>query len=114
MAPNSLDALCRRYAIDNSRRDKHGALLDAELLAEVYLELIGGRQASFALAHIPNVRPLLGPQEGARILRPRPLLPRLTQPEIAAHANMVETLGREALWLNWLKPAAGMPATASG
>ena len=47
---NSLDALCRRYGIDNSRRTKHGALLDSELLAEVYLELIGGRQASFGLA----------------------------------------------------------------
>ena len=46
MGPNSLDALCKRYGIDNSRRDKHGALLDAELLAEVYLELIGGRQAA--------------------------------------------------------------------
>ena len=50
MGPNSLDALCKRYGIDNSRRDKHGALLDAELLAECYIELIGGRQAALMLA----------------------------------------------------------------
>src|SRR5918995_4926172 len=49
MGPNSLDALCRRYGIDNSRRTKHGALLDSELLAEVYIELIGGKQAALIL-----------------------------------------------------------------
>ena len=49
MGPNNLDALCKRHGIDNSRRDKHGALLDAELLAEVYLALIGGRQTAMQL-----------------------------------------------------------------
>ena len=49
MGPNSLDALCRRYGIDNSHRTKHGALLDSELLAEVYIELIGGKQAALGL-----------------------------------------------------------------
>ena len=49
MGPNSLDALCRRYGVDNSHRTKHGALLDSELLAEVYIELIGGRQTAFGL-----------------------------------------------------------------
>ena len=49
MGPNSLDALCRRYGIDNSHRTKHGALLDSELLAEVYVELIGGKQAALVL-----------------------------------------------------------------
>ncbi|TIW76912.1 MAG: DNA polymerase III subunit epsilon, partial [Mesorhizobium sp.] len=49
MGPNSLDALCRRYGIDNTRRTKHGALLDSELLAEVYIELIGGKQAALVL-----------------------------------------------------------------
>ena len=49
-AQASLDALCRRFEVDNSSRDKHGALLDAELLSEVYLQLIGGRQPDFELA----------------------------------------------------------------
>ena len=49
MGPNSLDALCKRYGIDNSRREKHGALLDSELLAEVYIELIGGKQSALSL-----------------------------------------------------------------
>ena len=52
MGPNSLDALCRRYGIDNSHRTKHGALLDSELLAEVYIELIGGKQAALSLESV--------------------------------------------------------------
>ena len=54
MGPNSLDALCRRYGIDNSHRTKHGALLDSELLAEVYIELIGGKQAALVLETVPE------------------------------------------------------------
>ncbi len=57
MGPNSLDALCRRYGIDNSHRTKHGALLDSELLAEVYLELIGGKQGALGLEIIQQPRP---------------------------------------------------------
>ena len=95
--PNSLDALCRRYGIDNSNRTKHGALLDSELLAEVYLELIGGRQPNLTLveeAEIGDenfVARTAGP-------RPTPLASRLTTAEKEAHAAFVATLGPDALW----------------
>ncbi len=72
--PNSLDALCSRYKIDNSSRTKHGALLDAELLAEVYLELLGGRQAALGLAGesgAPGGARATGPLKPAHA-RPRP------------------------------------------
>jgi DNA polymerase-3 subunit epsilon len=98
-AANSLDALCKRYGIDNSRRDKHGALLDAELLAEVYLELIGGRQATLVLASGPSkTSPVVWSAPGIR-QRPRPLPPRLTDAEREAHAALVSELGKDALWL---------------
>ena len=58
MGPNSLDALCKRYGIDIAKRTKHGALLDSELLAGVYLELIGGRQIALTLPKTDNVRQL--------------------------------------------------------
>ena len=74
--PNGLDHLCARYGIDNSRRTKHGALLDAELLAEVYVELIGGRQASLILVEAGRSAASAG--NGAIVLpRPVPLKPRL-------------------------------------
>lgn len=98
-SPANLDALCRRFGVDNSGREKHGALLDAELLAEVYLELIGGRQPDFALAGGPGRR---GPQAvGAGYAppsRPRPLASRLTEAEAAAHAAFIDGLGEGALW----------------
>jgi DNA polymerase III subunit epsilon len=98
-APSSLDALCRRFGVDNSAREKHGALLDSEILAEVYLELIGGRQPDFALSIAPDPR-AGGPAEGWRLpARPRPLPPRLTAEEAAAHAAFVESLGEGAIWL---------------
>lgn len=100
-AQNSLDALCRRFAVDNSGREKHGALLDSELLAEVYLELIGGRQPDFALAAGGNGRQGNDVEiEGGWKPRPRPrqLSPRLTEAEIARHAEFVETLGEAPLW----------------
>jgi DNA polymerase-3 subunit epsilon len=107
MGPNSLDALCRRYGIDNARRTKHGALLDSELLAEVYIELIGGKQAALGLdsATAPaqgreNVRQI----EIIVVQRPSPLPSRLSEAERDAHAGMVATLGEKALWL---KVAAG-------
>ncbi|NNE21606.1 MAG: DNA polymerase III subunit epsilon, partial [Rhizobiales bacterium] len=81
MGPNSLDALCKRYNVDNAMRDLHGALLDSELLAQVYLELIGGRQQSLTLVD------LKGGNEGENIQatavrpRPKPLAPRLSQAE---------------------------------
>lgn len=96
-SPASLDALCRRFGVDNSGREKHGALLDSELLAEVYLELIGGRQPDFALAST-----ITRDTEKASAWRPRPrpapLPPRLTPEEAAAHAVFVDGLGDGAIW----------------
>jgi DNA polymerase III subunit epsilon len=100
-AQNSLDALCRRFGIDNSAREKHGALLDSELLAEVYLELMGGRQPDFALGVIRGGRSETGPAVAADWTpppRPRPLDPRITAAESEAHAAFVAELGPEALW----------------
>ena len=94
-AQASLDALCRRFAIDNSARTKHGALLDAKLLSEVYLELIGGRQAGFDLAAAPGV--LQVAIDAVRRFRPpRPHAPSIA--ELAAHAALVARL-KEPLWL---------------
>jgi DNA polymerase-3 subunit epsilon len=94
-AQASLDALCRRFAIDNSARTKHGALLDAELLSEVYLELIGGRQAGFDLATARGVQQAAA--AAVRRFRPaRPHVPSVA--ELAAHAALVGRL-REPLWL---------------
>jgi DNA polymerase-3 subunit epsilon len=100
-AQASLDALCRRFGIDNSGRELHGALLDSELLAEVYLELIGGRQPDFALAvSAAATVPAVG-ETGPWRPRPRPvpLPPRITPEEEAAHDAFVRTLGEGALWL---------------
>jgi len=99
MAPNSLDALCKRYGIDNSRRRKHGALLDAELLSEVYIELIGGKQPALTLADVPRDRQAAA-AAARRLIAPRPhaLPPRLTLQEIADHEQMIESLGAASLW----------------
>jgi DNA polymerase III subunit epsilon len=99
MASNSLDALCKRFGIDLSRRKKHGALLDSELLAEVYLELIGGRQTAFGLA-TPTTIKRATEVTGGTIARARPLpLPsRLSETERAAHAALVIALGEKSLW----------------
>lgn len=96
--PNSLDALCRRYGVDNTKRTKHGALLDSELLAEVYLELIGGRQAALSLSAGPASRRLEAVATTTVVRRSRSLAPRLSQAERAAHADFVATLGDKALW----------------
>jgi len=101
MGPNSLDALCRRYGIDNSHRSKHGALLDSELLAEVYVELIGGKQAALILDSVAARGAVaVAAAEIVIAARPAPLPPRLSEAERAAHAKMVETLGEKALWLH--------------
>lgn len=97
-ASNRLDDLCARYGIDNSRRTKHGALLDAELLAEVYAELMGGRQASLVLAPVETRRIEIEVEEITVSARPEPLLPRLTEADIVAHASFIESLGEKALW----------------
>ena len=99
--PNSLDALCRRYGIDNSHRTKHGALLNSELLAEVYIELIGGKQTTLVLESVPEQR-RAGDESRIAIVvigeRPRPLLPRLSEAELIAHAALVAELGEAAIW----------------
>jgi DNA polymerase III subunit epsilon len=99
-AQASLDALCRRFGIDNSARTLHGALLDSEILAEVYLELIGGRQPDFVLSVSAEVTVM---SSDAAVWRPRPrpvaLPPRITETEAEAHAAFVATLGEGALWL---------------
>ncbi|QFT58270.1 DNA polymerase III subunit epsilon [Sulfitobacter sp. THAF37] len=97
-SPASLDALCRRFNIDNSSRTLHGALLDSEILAEVYLELIGGRQPDFALSAQPERRADQPHVEWSPKPRPRPLPSRLSEQESAAHAEFVGKLGDDALW----------------
>jgi DNA polymerase III subunit epsilon len=99
MAPNSLDALCKRFGIDNSKRTKHGALLDSELLAEVYLELVGGRQTALGLA-APTERRQSNVVMTERTARQRPeaLPSRLSETERAAHAALVKELGEKSLW----------------
>ena len=110
-APASLDALCQRYGIDNSRRTKHGALLDAEILAEVYAELTGGRQTSLIFTG-PATRGWGGASFVARAPRPVPLPSALTTDEAERHAAFVRDLGRDAVWHRYL-PAAEPRAVAS-
>ena len=93
----SLDALCKRFSIDTSARTLHGALLDSELLAEVYLELLGGRQRGLGLA-VSSGHGSTGREQWTVPPRPRPLAPRLTEAERAAHAAFVAELGPGALW----------------
>ncbi|MCT4555089.1 MAG: DNA polymerase III subunit epsilon [Pelagimonas sp.] len=99
-SPASLDALCRRFGIDNSSRTLHGALLDSEILAEVYLELIGGKQPDFALAPVAKRNAAGGNDADWRPgPRPNPLPDRVSEKEKAAHAAFVEKLGEDAIWL---------------
>jgi DNA polymerase-3 subunit epsilon len=126
-AQASLDALCRRFGVDNSGREKHGALLDTELLAEVYLELMGGRQQGLVLDPAPTITPPVA-QTGVRAVapaggvqpagqssapgratpaeagyrappRPHPLPPLITQAEQAAHDAFIAEMGDRALWV---------------
>ena len=99
--PNRLDDLCTRYGIDNSRRTKHGALLDAEILAEIHLELIGGRQASLILHG--GDREGYPARNGSAAVppRPTPLIPRLSEAERESHARFVASLGGNAIWLDY-------------
>ena len=100
MGPNSLDALCRRYGIDNSGRTKHGALLDSELLADVYVELIGGRQHGLAIDQEAK-------NDGEKVIhaststakpRPNPLSSRLSEEEKAAHVAFTAGLSGDVIW----------------
>lgn len=110
MGPNSLDALCRRYGIDSSRRTKHGALLDSELLAEVYIELIGGKQAALVLETSTTITV----ETDISVVkvsyqRPRPLEPRISPLEADAHAAMVAKLGEGSAWSKLLGPEQPAP-----
>jgi DNA polymerase III subunit epsilon len=100
-APCSLDALCKRYGVDLSEREKHGALLDCRLLAAVYVELVGGHQARLDFAVNGAQAVVFG--AGAQAVKPRerPLASRLTAAEIEAHRAFVATLGTDALWLRY-------------
>jgi DNA polymerase-3 subunit epsilon len=97
---NSLDALCKRYKISLAEREKHGALIDAELLAAVYLELLGGKERGLDLT--PRAAPVPVAATSARTAygpRPRPLAPRSTAAERAAHAEFVrQALKDKAVW----------------
>jgi DNA polymerase-3 subunit epsilon len=94
---NKLDDLCARYKIDNSKRTKHGALLDAELLAEVYIELTDARQTTLGLVATGSRIVTVGGRTASRA-RPTPLPPRISDEERIAHAAFVATLGDAALW----------------
>jgi DNA polymerase-3 subunit epsilon len=99
-SPASLDALCRRFGIDNSSRTLHGALLDSEILAEVYLELVGGRQPDLVLSGSSVKKSADGsaPLDCRPSERPTPLASRLSETEKAAHEKFIATFGVEALW----------------
>ena len=101
----NLDALCRLYGIDNSKRTLHGALLDSEILADVYLELIGGRQVAFALsakAEAEAARAADGktPKKVA-LARPTPLPPRIDATAQEAHESFIEKMGDKAIWAKY-------------
>jgi DNA polymerase-3 subunit epsilon len=106
--PNTLDALCKRYGIDNSKRTKHGALMDSLLLADVYVELLGERQATLGLATsrsggatnaIANTA-----ARGLAAVRPTPLPPRITPEDEERHRQFVAQLGANAIWNRYLPP----------
>ncbi|MFG1416671.1 DNA polymerase III subunit epsilon [Xanthobacter sp. V0B-10] len=112
-ASNRLDDLMNRYGIDSSRRVKHGALLDAELLAEVYSELLGGRQASLmGLVEETSEAPRLVVEAKAVRPRPAPLPSRVSAEEGQAHAAFVASLGEKALWLKYAPPEDAKPDEA--
>ena len=98
-AQNSLDALCRRFNIDNSGRQKHGALLDSEILAKVYLELVGGRQPDFSLSLVgqTNSNNHVDNSIGT-LLRPNKLKSLITDSEKEAHNAFIKLLGTSAMW----------------
>lgn len=111
--PNSLDALCKRYGIDNSKRIKHGALMDSLLLAGVYVELLGERQTTLELS-AKGARPVT--RSAAKVAaqpRPVPLPERVTREDLEAHRAFVETLGDKAIWKRLEGVCASPEAKAS-
>jgi len=107
---NSLDALCDRYRIDRSSRLKHGALLDAEILVEIYGELTGGRQRSLSFDDKPEAGGVAIVLAERRIGPRPPRLARLSPEEAEAHARHVAALGEAALWLFYQRSEALRPA----
>jgi DNA polymerase III subunit epsilon len=103
--PNTLDALCKRFGVDISNRSKHGALIDSELLAGVYIELLGERQAALVLraegASAETAR--AGRQKPAKP-RPTARIPAVTDADIERHRAFVETLGTDPIWRQFLPP----------
>ena len=102
---NRLDDLCSRYSIDNSRRTKHGALLHAELLAEVYIDLIGARQSQLILASESREIRVPGVGDTPRRQRETPLAPRISEADRIAHREFVQTLGEKPIWNEFLPTA---------
>lgn len=102
---NRLDDLCVRFGIDNGRRTKHGALLDAELLAEVYVELVEARQAQLGLVAAPSSKVVAASSSIAVRVRPAPLPSRITDAERAAHSAFIVTLGEKAVWNDYATAA---------
>jgi DNA polymerase III subunit epsilon len=102
--PNTLDALCKRYSIDTTKRTKHGAIVDSLLLAQVYVELIGERQAMLGLARDPNQSVGSNGRAPVRIIpvRPTVLAARLTDADALAHKAFVDTLGEKAMWRRYI------------
>ena len=99
---NSLDALCKRFRISLVERDKHGALIDAKLLANVYLELKGGRERSLDFVDARAAQTAVAVVRNAYGPRPRPLGPRSTNEERALHAAFIRhALSKAAVWLEF-------------
>ena len=110
--PNSLDALCRRYGVSNAHRTLHGALLDSEILAEVYLELTGGRQAGLGFdtevsndSQQANASSQSHQSRQPQKQRPTPLASRLTAAELEAHKEFEASLGDASIWKKWEQTA---------
>jgi DNA polymerase-3 subunit epsilon len=107
--PNSLDALCKRYGIDNSQRTKHGAIMDSLLLASVYVELLGERQAALHLGAGSHSEQRMGTARASALQRPAPLPPRPERErEAEEHLLFVETLGPKAIWKRFTAALAGV------
>ncbi|HEY7246839.1 MAG TPA: DNA polymerase III subunit epsilon [Xanthobacteraceae bacterium] len=111
-SPNRLDDLCTRYGIDAAHRTRHGALLDAELLADVYLELIEAQQAQLILVDTTYAGASFQGDRAPIRVRPQALAPRLSVEEQDAHAAFVATLGAQAIWNRYLPSEAAVPTGA--
>jgi DNA polymerase-3 subunit epsilon len=100
-ASNSLDALCARFKIDNSKRSKHNALLDSQILAEVYCELVGGRQSALTLSTTVKKQEIIN-EKGPAQQRADPLERILDPHQLVEHTALIESLGDKAIWKKFL------------